>query len=121
MRAFLVTFQRFTPESLEHGEAEESDVLYESASLREAVEELRYASAGIHASEEPAVSPAWGSPSRPAPIAARTGRATPTWRWITGACTRDDPRTGEFWDLTLHFPDHITPASRRRVLRLLKR
>lgn len=99
MRAFLVTFQRFTPESLEHGEAEESGVLYESVSLREAVEELSYASEGIHASEYPAVSPAY----------------------ITGACTRDDPRTGEFYDLSLHFPAHITPASRRRVLRLLQR
>lgn len=99
MSSFLVTFQRFTPESIEHGEAEESGVLYENVSLREAVQELSYASEGIHASEHPAVCPAW----------------------ITGACTRDDPRTGGFWDLSLHFPDHITPASRRRVLRLLQR
>ena len=99
MRAFLVTFQRFTPESLEHGEAEESGVLYESASLREAVEELSYAAGGIHASEHPAVCPAW----------------------IMGAYTHDDPQTGEFGNLSLHFPAHITPASRRRVLRLLQR
>ena len=98
MSRFLLTFEVITPESAEHGEAAQAGVLEESATLRDAFEEMRFAEAGIEASDYPATAP----------------------RWITARRTREDFETGEVGNVTLHFPESTTPASRRRVLRLLE-
>ncbi len=94
---FNVTFETITPESAEHGDTETAGFLVENVSLREAIEELGYGGNGCEANEWPVVDP----------------------RWITMYRTSEDYGTGETENRSLHFPDTMTPASKRRVCRLL--
>lgn len=94
--AFTLTFETITPESAEQGDAAERGVLYEAISLREAVDALASAD-HVEANEWPVRCP----------------------RWVTGYTTREDYRTGERENISLHFPDHLTPATRCRIVRLL--
>lgn len=99
---FNVTYERYTPESIEHGDAESCGFLVENVGLREALEYIR---------NEPSsrCSLDCVEPSASCPSSAR-------WiNWYYGA----DYETGESLVLALHFPPTITNASKARLIRLL--
>jgi hypothetical protein len=99
-RLFNVTFERITDESAEIGDAEERGFIAEDVSLRAA---LSYASQTISA-EMSAAEP------NDSNISAA--------RWITFYGGRDI-HDGDFVNASIHFPEHITGASRARLVRLL--
>ncbi len=96
MTTFLLTFERITPESAADGDVAEDGVLWEGISLREGIDELRNAEC-IEANEYPLESP----------------------RWVT-AYGPQDIFTGDRMNISLHFPEHLTPSTRRRIVRLLE-
>jgi len=103
MAKFNVTYEIVTPESAENSEADEIGFIAEGVSFREAVEEVQLTRTcdvdgimGIEASDS------------------RIEAA----RWFTiynGA----EFETGARESLSLHVPDHVTAASRRRIARIL--
>jgi hypothetical protein len=97
MTTFLLTFETITPESAEQGDVAEHGVLYEAITLREALEQLEGAET-IEANEYPLQCP----------------------RWVTGYGTHEDYLSGEVGNISLHFPEHLTPSTRRRIVRLLE-
>jgi len=97
MAVFTLTFERITPESAEQGDVAERGVLAEGVSLREAFEHLWYAEGGVEASEWPVQCP----------------------RWLTGYETHHCSDTGAIGNVSMHFPESVTAASRRRIYRLL--
>ena len=97
MTTFLLTFETITPESAAMGDAAERGVLYEGITLREALEQLEGAET-IEANEYPVQCP----------------------RWVTGYGTHEDYLSGEVGNISLHFPEHLTPSTRRRIVRLLE-
>lgn len=97
MVVFTLTFERITPESAEQGDVAERGVLAENVSLREAFEHLWYAERGVEASEWPVQCP----------------------RWLTGYETHRCSDTGAIGNVSMHFPESVTAASRRRIYRLL--
>lgn len=97
MTTFLLTFERITPESAALGDVAESGVLYEGISLREAIDEMDGAET-IEANEYPLHSP----------------------RWVTAYGTHEDYLSGEVGNISLHFPEHLTPSTRRRIVRLIE-
>lgn len=97
MAKFLLTFERITPESAAEGDVAERGVLAEGVSLREAFEHLWYAERGVEANEFPVDCP----------------------RWLTGYETHRCFDTGATANVSLHFPESVTAASRRRIYRLL--
>ena len=103
MENFSVTYKIVTEESAEYGDAEERGYISESCSLRDAVAyifESRTSHCGgietIEANEHPIVNPRW--------LTVYNGR-----EFLTGA---QESRS-------IHFPDHLTAATRRRLCRLL--
>ena len=96
MSAFLLTFERITPESAAEGDVAEHGVLFESISLREAIDHMEGAEC-IEANEYPLQGA----------------------RWVTAFGTHEDYLSGEVGNLSLHFPEHLTPSTRRRIVRLL--
>lgn len=97
MAVFLLTFERITPESAAQGDVAERGVLAEGVSLRDAVEALWYAERGVEASEWPVRCP----------------------RWLTGYETHYCSDTGDTANVSMHFPESVTGASRRRIYRFL--
>ena len=97
MTTFLLTFETITPESAALGDVAESGVLYEGISLREAINEMEGAET-VEANEYPLHSP----------------------RWVTGYGTHEDYLSGEVGNISLHFPEHLTPSTRRRIVRLIE-
>ncbi len=104
MRAtFAVTYEIVTEESAAEGDAEERGFISESCDLREAIHLVNQTESNtvdgvecIEANESPCRDP----------------------RWIT-VTNGMDWSDGSQESRSLHFPDHITAASRRRVARLL--
>lgn len=100
--AFAVTFETFTPESVEIGDADERGFVEERATLRDCI---------------PAIAYGFSCPShcaRPEPNATQ-GRV----RWLTFAgyrSTRDGDNHDE--SRALHIPESVTAASTRRIARL---
>ena len=103
-RAFGVTYEIITPESAEQGDADERGWIAESCSLRDAlrwVRETRTCHCDGITGIEPSEYPGDG------------------FRWITvdnGA----EFLTGAHESRSLHIPDRITPATRRRILRCVE-
>ena len=97
MTTFLLTFETITPESAALGDVAEHGVLYEAITLREALEQFEGAET-VEANEFPVRSP----------------------RWVTGYGTHEDYLSGEVGNISLHFPEHLTPSTRRRIVRLLE-
>lgn len=100
---FSVTYEIITPESAEYGDADERGYIFESCTLREAVDavfETRTSHcdgiSAIEANEYPVSSP----------------------RWIT-VYNGGEFQTGAHENRSLHFPDAVTPSSRRRIARLI--
>lgn len=97
MLRFPVTFERVTDESAKEADAAESGYISRGSVLREAVEafrDVRYANGYVEANECPVTAP----------------------RWLT---TYGEHVDGESESRSLHFPDTVTPSSRRRLARLL--
>ena len=103
MRGFNVTFERFFPHEPEEDicEADESGFEAENVSLRDAIKYAGGIRGNWEANEWPIRSP----------------------RWFTNASYNDG--TCEFYEQgitesrSLHIPEHVTGASRRRIARLL--
>ena len=101
MSGFNITYETVTPESAEDGEAAESGFLVEDVTFREAMDELRWYRGGYVEAD----SYAGGRPHNP--------------RWFTFVGADENYSTGAVTSYSLHLPDHITPASRMRIARLL--
>ena len=103
MALFNVTYEIVTPESAEHGDADERGFIVEGVSFREAVEEVQLTRTchvgGIESVE--------ASDSRIK--SARWFTIINGMEFYTGACE----------SRSLHIPEHITAASRRRIARVL--
>lgn len=100
---FSVTYEIVTPESVEHGEADEIGFIVQETDLRTAIDlvrETRTAHCGgitaIECNEYPVRNPNW--------ITVYNGM---------------EFQTGTHESRSLHFPSSITAASRRRVARYL--
>ncbi len=100
---FNVTFEIVTQESAEHGDAESRGFISENGNLRNAITDLFDTRTShvdgvtaIEANECPVTDP----------------------RWIT-VNNGMEHLTGDYESRSLHFPDHITPASRCRVAKLI--
>jgi hypothetical protein len=101
MHGFSVTFERYFPHDDYENicEADESGFVIENVSLRDAIHET-----GAYASccdQWPVLSPSWINFDN----------------WNDG--THEYYCTGITESRALHIPDHVTPASRRRIARLL--
>jgi hypothetical protein len=94
---FAVTFEIITAKSAEHGDAEERGHVEESATLRDALKAAR--GAGVESIET-------DSSHGPA-------------RWITITAGQDF-ETGAYESRALHIPEHVTNASRARIVRLVR-
>lgn len=97
-----VTFEIVTPESAEHGDAEERGFVLEGASLRDAISAFGF-----------------GYPAHL--IGAESANEWPVSgavRWFEGQ-TCPDYQTGAEERRALHIPAQITPASRLRLARYL--
>lgn len=97
MITFTVSYEVITPASAAHGDVEDSGILYPSVTLREALDEMSGAEY-FQANEYPVTCP----------------------RWVTGYGTHEDYLSGETGNLSLHFPEHLTPSTRRRIVRLIE-
>lgn len=103
MALFNVTYEIFTQESAEHGEAEEMGYICEAVTLREALESINETRTcrvdciqAIEANECPMDAPSW--------LTVYNGM---------------EYETGAHENRSIHFPESITPATRRRIARLL--
>jgi hypothetical protein len=97
MIMFNVTYESITPESAEHGDFANSGFIAQGVGLRDAIEYLGYGGDGVEANEYPVTAP----------------------RWITAYRTDENYQTGAIENRSLHFPESMTAASRRRVCKLL--
>jgi len=99
MNYFDVTFERVTPESAEHGEADSNGYAVENATLREALDLIgdgHYCEVDSWPCDRP--------------------------RWLTFYNTNDGTidyfETGATENLSLHIPGTVTRASARRIAKL---
>lgn len=95
---FAVTYDVVTPESAEHGDTADSGFVVDNVSLRDAIAALQGAQ----------VAPSC-EPFNP--------RYAYTWFYTLDADV--DYRTGAETRRALHLPASLTPATRRRIARLL--
>lgn len=100
---FCVSYEIVTEESAENGEAEERGVIDDALALREAIREVRRTRTNLVSGIESVTTDSW-------PVQAV--------RWITvsNSCEYE---TGASESRTLHLPNTITPASSRRIARLV--
>ena len=107
MKHFAVTFERWDEEALEAGDTDERGFVIQDATLREAIElGLEY------------TRPSWSGPCEPDTSDPGHIRSLSFYDWNEG--TRERYTTGIIEERALHIPDHITPASRRRIARLFQ-
>jgi hypothetical protein len=103
-KAFTVAFARYTPESIEDGDAESCGMLTDSpVCLRAALE---------YARDEPTSRQALHS------IEANDSRDSDA-RWISFMFS-EDYETGESIETSIHWPENTTPSTRARLCRLLR-
>ena len=100
---FNITYEIVTPESAEHGDAEERGFHLENLSFGEAMAEIR--SLGLRGAHCEADS---------CPV---TIDCPPRSFYFPEADT--DHQTGATTSYAVHLPRHVTPASRMRIARLL--
>ena len=103
MLGFDVTYEIITEESAEDGEAADDGFIAENVSLREAIDlvgstdSCHCERSGIEASDS------------------REDHA----QWVT-VYNSASWQNGETENRSLHIPRHVTPSSRRRIVRLIK-
>jgi len=105
VKKFSVTFERWTHEDMESGDTDNRGFIIEDVSLRDAIR------LGL---EQPF--PAWCGAYEPSDSRLDLVRWLSFHKWNDG--TRDYYETGTIEDRSLHIPDNVTPASRRRICRL---
>jgi hypothetical protein len=106
-KGFSVTFERYFPHD-EHEDvcdADERGFVIENVSLRDAMQ------VGLEYSR-----PEWSGACEADSYPARNVRRLTFHRW--NYCTRENIEQGIDENRSLHFPDHITEASRQRICRL---
>lgn len=94
---FCVSYEIWTEDSADNGDAEERGVIDEDLPLREAIKEVRRTRTNLVGGIE---------------------SVSTDVRWIT-VSNSAEYETGARESRTLHLPDTITPASSRRIARLL--
>lgn len=100
---FSVSYEIVTEESTENGEAEERGVIDAGLTLRDAIKEVHRTRANLVGHVEAICPDSW--PSHRV-------------RWIT-VHNSAEYETGARESRTLHIPNTITPASSRRIARLV--
>lgn len=100
MNKWLVTYSIITAESAEHGDTAEGGIVADSLSLRDAVAYWRPRTSACDGGN--VESDSW-------PVIAP--------RWFTK--TFEEFETGDIYQVTLHIPEWVTPASRRRLACML--
>lgn len=100
---FSVSFEITTYESAENGEADERGVIDEALTLRDAIKEVHRTRTNLVGGVEAIQPNRW-------PV--------DRVRWIT-VHNSAEYETGARESRTLHIPDTITPASSRRIARLV--
>ena len=100
---FCVSYEIVTEESAENGEAEERGVIDEELTLRDAIKEVHRTRTNLVGGVEAIQPNSW-------PV--------DRVRWIT-VHNSTEYETGARESRTLHIPDTITPASSRRIARLV--
>lgn len=105
MPLFSVTFERWDEESLEAGDTDDRGFVLQDVGLREAM------SSGLEYAR-----PSWAGYCEPNDSRVEHARWLTFPRW--NDCTRDQIERGVNEVRSLHFPDSLTPASRRRIARL---
>lgn len=103
MAKFNVTYEIVTEDSAEHGDAESRGYISENVSLRDALDDVQ-ATRTCHV----------GGVECTEASSSNIDQA----RWIT-VNNSMEYLTGEFESRSLHMPDHLTAATRRRIARLL--
>lgn len=107
MQGFSVTFERYLPHADDEDvcEADEIGFVIQDVSLRDAMR------LGLEYSQ-----PSWAGACEPDCYPAHGVRWLTFYRW--NDCTRENIEQGIDESRALHFPDHITEASRVRICRL---
>jgi hypothetical protein len=103
---FSVTYEIVTPESAENGDADERGFISQSVSLREALRDVLEVRCDGHCGSIEAIEASCSELEHARWITVYNGA-----EYLTGACE----------SRSLHWPEHITPASRARILRLVQR
>lgn len=98
---FAVTFERYTPESVEHGDAAARGFIVAAGTLRDCVPEVAHGFAR----------PDYAGHAEPDSTRGRV-------RFLSFHDYREDVATGETEARALHVPDGLTAASAARVARL---
>ena len=100
---FNVTYEIVTEESAENGDCEDSGFILQGASLREAIAAVLETRTS-HVSGRDAIEPSESGNS---------------FRWLT-IYNGMEYLSGAYESRALHIPEHITDASRGRILRLVR-
>ena len=104
MTRFDVTYEIVTQESAEQGDAEERGFISQNISLRDAIADV-CATRTCHVAGVIAIE-ASSFPSN-------------DFRWVT-VDNDMEYLTGAYESRSLHIPEHVTPSSRGRILRLVR-
>lgn len=105
MVKFAVTYEIVTPDSAEHGDAEERGYICQDVTLRDAIGDLF----GTRTSQVSGITAIESNDSR-----------RESARWIT-VYNGAEYQTGAHESRSLHFPDSLTAATRARLCRLVER
>jgi len=98
MKGFSITYDIVTPESAEDGDLADCGMHAEGLTFREAMDELRWhRGCHVEADSYPLHRP----------------------RWFTFYEAEHDYATGAVTSYSLHIPEHITEASRKRIARIV--
>lgn len=100
---YCVSYEIWTHESAENGEPEERGIVDDDLDLREALKEVQRTRTNLVGGVESVTTDSW-------PVKAV--------RWIT-VCNAAEYETGARESRTLHLPANVTPASSRRIARLM--
>ena len=103
--AYAVTYEIVTPESAEHGDAEERGYIAQGVSLREAIRAVYETRSDGQCGAIECVEASASVPSE--------------MRWIS-VYNGAEYETGAHETRSLHIPEHVTPSSRARLLRLVQ-
>lgn len=105
MPLFSVTYEQFDESDIEAGDTDKRGFVVEGVSLREACRQgLEYRQ------------PSWAGACEPSDSRVDHARWLTFYDWNEG--TRDRIERGIHESRSLHFPESLTPSSRRRIARL---
>lgn len=102
---FSVTYERWDEAATEAGDTDDRGFVIEDVSLRDACR------LGLEYRE-----PSWSGACEPSDSRVDCARWLTFYQW--NDCTRDQIERGISESRSLHFPDSLTPSSRRRIARL---